>query len=92
MAAASPGTVITTGESAHAHGDIEHTIAGVEGHLASINRSRLNSQDAADYDQIKAFVADARTALKEQDDLRAHSLADKAARLTTQLMGRVGNQ
>ncbi|HXR37099.1 MAG TPA: hypothetical protein VN754_14175 [Candidatus Binataceae bacterium] len=91
IAQASPGTVITTGESVHAHGEIEQTIKGVEGHLATINRSRLSSQDAADYDRIKAFVADARAALKEQDDLRAHSLAEKAARLTTQLMGRVGN-
>ncbi len=91
LAQASPGTVITTGESVHAHGEIEQTITGVEGHLATINRSRLSSQDAADYDRIKAFVADARAALKEQDDLRARSLAEKAARLTTQLMGRVGN-
>jgi hypothetical protein len=91
IAQASPGTVITTGESVHAHGEIEQTITGVEGHLATINRARLNSQDAADYDRIKAFVADARAALKEQDDLRARSLAEKAARLTTQLMGRVGN-
>ena len=91
MSEASPGTVITTGESAHAQGEIEQTIKGVEGHLASINRARLNAQDAADYDQIKGFIADARTALKEQDDLRAHSLAEKAARLTTQLMGRVGS-
>ena len=83
--------MITTGESVHAHGEIEQTITGVEGHLATINRSRLSSQDAADYDRIKAFVADARAALKEQDDLRARSLAEKAARLTTQLMGRVGN-
>ncbi len=86
-----PGSVITTSESVHAHSEIEQTINGVEGHLAKINRKRLNSQDAADYDRIKAFVADARAALKEQDDLRAHSLAEKAARLTTQLMGREGS-
>jgi hypothetical protein len=90
MAEASPGTVITTGESVHAHSEIEHTIKSVEGRLATINRARLSSQDTADYDRIEAFVADARAALKEQDDLRAHSLAEKAARLTTQLMGRVG--
>jgi hypothetical protein len=87
----SPGTVITTGESVHAQSETEQTIKGVEGHLATINRGRLNSQDAADYDRIKAFIADARAALKEQDDLRAHSLAEKAARLTTQLMGRASS-
>lgn len=87
----SPGSVITTSESVQAHSEIEQTIKGVEGHLAKINRERLNSQDAADYDRIKAFVADARAAMKEQDDLRAHSLAEKATRLTTQLMGRVGS-
>jgi hypothetical protein len=92
-AEASPAasTVITTGESGQAHGEIERTIKGVEAHLSGIKRGQLNSQEVADYDRIKSFVAEARLALKEQDDLRAHSLADKAARLTAQLVGRVSN-
>jgi outer membrane biosynthesis protein TonB len=92
-AEASPAasTVITTGESGQARGEIERTIKGVEAHLSGIKRGQLNSQEAADYDRIKSFVAEARVALKEQDDLRAHSLADKAARLTAQLVGRVSN-
>jgi hypothetical protein len=92
-AEASPAasTVITTGESGQAQGEIERTIKGVEAHLAGIKRGQLNSQEGADYDRIKSFVAEARLALKEQDDLRAHSLADKAARLTAQLVGRVSN-
>jgi hypothetical protein len=84
-----PGTLITTGEPGQAHGEIERTIAQIQGRLSTINRGGLNAQDAADYDRIKDFIADARTALKEQDDLRARSLAEKAARLLSQLAGRV---
>lgn len=92
MAESSPGaTVITTGETAQRHKEIEETLKRVESRLVAINRKTLNSQDAADYDRIQAFVAAARSALQEQDDLRAHSLAEKAARLASQLSGRVSN-
>jgi hypothetical protein len=86
---AGTGTLITTGEPGQAHGEIERTIDQIQGRLATISRSRLNAEDAADYDRIKDFIADARTALKEQDDLRARSLAEKATRLLSQLAGRV---
>ena len=92
MAESSPATtVITTGESVDRGKDIEQTLAAVEKRLSAIKRSTLDSQDAADYDRIKAFIADARSALQEQDDLRAHSLAEKAARLAAQLAGRVSS-
>jgi outer membrane biosynthesis protein TonB len=88
-AEASPaaGAVITSGESAHAHGEIERSINRVEADLAKIKRNTLSTQDAADYDRIKGFIADARSALQEHDELRARSLADKAARLASQLAG-----
>jgi hypothetical protein len=85
------GTVITTGESAAERSEIEGSIKQIEGRLATIKRAQLNAQDGADYDRIKAFVADARSALQEQDDLRARSLVEKAARLTAQLAGRVSS-
>lgn len=91
VAESSPATVITTGEFVQRRSEIERTLAKVEGNLSAIKRSALNSQDAADYDRIKAFIAAARSALKEQDDLRAHSLAEKAARLAAQLSGRVSS-
>jgi hypothetical protein len=95
MSEATPGvvgTVITTGEPAAERSEIEGTIAHVESRLSAIKRERLSGQDAADYDRIKSFVADARAALAEQDDLRARSLAEKATRLVAQLAGRVSNQ
>ncbi|MGO9061816.1 MAG: hypothetical protein ACLQU2_31270 [Candidatus Binataceae bacterium] len=91
MAESSPATVITTGEFVQRRSEIAGTIKRVEGRLSAIKRSALDSQDAADYDQIKAFIAAARSALQEQDDLRAHSLAEKAARLAAQLSGRVSS-
>ena len=84
-------TVITTGGSSQRRKEIEQTLTGVEKRLSTIKRSTLNSQDGADYDQIKAFIAAARSALQEQDDLRAHSLAEKAERLTAQLAERVSS-
>jgi hypothetical protein len=91
IAESSPATVITTGESVERQKDVEQTLAAVEKRLSAIKRGTLDSQDGADYDRIKAFIADARSALKEQDDLRAHSLAEKAARLAAQLAGRVSS-
>jgi hypothetical protein len=84
-----PTTVITTGESVQHGNEIEQSLAQVEKRLSAINRGKLDSQDAADYDRIKAFIAAARSALHEQDDLRAHSLEEKAVRLEAQLAGRV---
>jgi hypothetical protein len=52
---------------------------------------RYRAQDAEDYDRIKSFVAEARSALQEQDTLRARSLVDKATRLVAQLAGRVSS-
>jgi hypothetical protein len=86
------GTAITTGESDAERKEIERSIKRVEAFLATVNRARLGPQDSADYDRIKSFVADGRSALKEQDDLRARSLVDKAARLASQLAERVSGQ
>jgi len=83
--------MVTTGESAVERKDIEQKLAEVQGRLAAINRAQLKSGDETDYDRIKSFIAEARGALKEQDDLRARSLVDKAARLATQLEGRVSS-
>jgi hypothetical protein len=88
---ATAGSVITTGEPAAERSEIEGNISSVESRLTTINRSSLSASDAADYDRIKSFIAEARSALKEQDDLRARSLVDKAARLATQLSGRVSS-
>ena len=91
QATPSGGAVITTGEPDAERSEIQRSIKGIEGRLATINRAQLNAQDSADYDRIKSFVADARSALQEQDDLRARSLLEKAARLTTQLVERVSS-
>jgi hypothetical protein len=89
MSEASPATtVITTGESAGRTKEIEQSLVLVEQRLSTIKRSTLDSQGAADYDRVKAFIAAARSALHEQDDLRAHSLEEKASRLAAQLAGR----
>ncbi len=85
------GAVITTGESVAERNEVQRSIARIEVRLSAIKRARLNAQDGADYDRIKSFVADARAALQEQDDLRARSLMEKASRLTAQLAGRVSS-
>ncbi len=85
---ATSGSVITTTESVAERDDIERTIKNVEIRLSAIKRDQLNADDAADYDHIKSFVADARSALDEKDDLRARGLAEKAAGLVDQLAGR----
>ena len=84
-------SAITTGESAGERGEIERSLHQVEGRLSAIKREHLNAQDAEDYDRIKSFVAETRSALQEQDTLRARSLVDKATRLVAQLAGRVSN-
>ncbi|HEV3113707.1 MAG TPA: hypothetical protein VGY99_24740 [Candidatus Binataceae bacterium] len=84
-------SAITTGESAAERSDIERSLKQVEGRLAAIKRDQLSPQDAEDYDRIKSFVAEARSALQEQDTLRARSLVDKATRLVAQLAGRVSS-
>jgi hypothetical protein len=91
IAESSPATVITTGEFVQRRSEIDRTIAKVESNLSTIKRNVLDPQDAADYDRIQAFIAAARSALQEQDDLRAHSLVEKAARLAAQLSGRVSS-
>lgn len=93
VTAATPasGAVITTGESVSERNEIERSIVRVEGRLATIKRGQLNAQDGADYKRIQSFVADARAALQEQDDLRARSLVEKASRLVAQLAGRVSS-
>jgi hypothetical protein len=87
----SGGAVITTGESAAERSEIQHSIEAVEGRLSAVKRDRLNAADAADYDRIQSFIADARSAMQEHDALRARSLMEKASRLASQLAGRVSN-
>jgi outer membrane biosynthesis protein TonB len=84
-------SAITTGESAAERKEIEHSLEQVEGRLSAIKRAQLSPPDAEDYDRIKSFLAEARSALQEQDTLRARSLVDKAGRLVAQLAGRVSN-
>jgi hypothetical protein len=86
---AAAATVITTGESAAEHEQVEYGLKQVEKSLAPIQRQKLSAQDAEDYDRIVSFIAEARSALQEQDDLRARSLVEKAARLTTELTSRI---
>jgi hypothetical protein len=53
--------------------------------LASVDRSKLAGGKAGDYDAAAGFVKGAQQALKEQDFLRAQSLAQKASALASQL-------
>jgi hypothetical protein len=85
------GTMVTTSESGFERKEIETKLAQVQSRVAAIKRDQLAGQDAADYDRIKSFVAEARAALQEQDDLRARSLVDKAIRLAGQLTQRVSS-
>jgi hypothetical protein len=86
---AAAATIITTGESAADRAQVENGLKQVQMRLAPIKRDKLSPQDAEDYDRIESFIAEARSALQEQDDLRARSLVEKASRLTVELTGRI---
>jgi type IV secretory pathway VirB10-like protein len=88
---AAAATVITTGETAAERNEVEKGLKQIEQRLAPVDRSKLNPQDSEDYDRIKSFVTEARSALQEQDALRARSLLEKATRLTTELTGRISS-
>ncbi len=57
--------------------------------LAAVDRSKLGGGKAGDYDAATGFIKGAQQALRENDFLRAQSLAQKASALASQLASRV---
>jgi hypothetical protein len=56
--------------------------------IVRVEYSRLSADGRAQYDQSKRFSAQAEQALKERNLIFAATLADKAATLATELLGR----
>jgi hypothetical protein len=63
----------------------EQTVSDASKKLAMLDRSKLQGQEATDYDLLAGFVKGAERALKEQDFLRAQSLAEKASVMAARL-------
>jgi hypothetical protein len=56
--------------------------------LARVDYQRLTTEGRTQYEQSKSFSAEAEEALKERNFVYAMTLADKAANLAAQLVGR----
>jgi hypothetical protein len=56
--------------------------------LAAVDPSKLSGRNAADYRLVDGFIADAQRALRDQDFVKAESLAEKASALASQLASR----
>lgn len=64
---------------------VQQSVDAASKRLAMLDRSELHGQEATDYDLLAGLVRGAQQALKEQDFLRAQSLADKASVLAARL-------
>ncbi len=94
-AASAPEPAATTGPPAptlRAPGSAEKPIRDRVGiaqrDLARVDYSRLTEDGKAQYEQSKRFIQQAEQALKEQNFVFAQTLADKAATLAAELLGR----
>jgi hypothetical protein len=56
--------------------------------INQVNYSRLSAEGRSQYDQSKRFSIQAEQALRERNLVFAATLADKAATLATELLGR----
>lgn len=67
---------------------VRDTLARAARDINRVDYARLSAQGRDQYDQSKRFSAQAEQALKERNLIFAATLADKAATLATELLGR----
>ena len=73
---------------AAAEKDVRDTLARAARDLGRVNYGRLSADARAQYDQSKRFTQQAEQALKDRNFVFAATLADKAATLAAELLGR----
>lgn len=67
---------------------IRDLVARAQRDLARVDYAKLSEDGRAQYEQSKRFVQQAEQALKDQNFVFAQTLADKAATLAAELLGR----
>lgn len=98
-AAATPPAEVTPAEprelraasparDAAAEKDVRDTLARAARDLSRVTFGRLSADARAQYDQSKRFTQQAEQALKDRNFVFAATLADKAATLAAELLGR----
>ena len=73
---------------AAAEKDVRDTLARAARDLGRVNYGRLSADARAQFDQSKRFTQQAEQALKDRNFVFAATLADKAATLAAELLGR----
>jgi hypothetical protein len=69
-------------------GSVRELLARAARDINQVNYNRLSSEGRAQYDQSKRFSIQAEQALRERNLVFAATLADKAATLAAELLGR----
>jgi len=69
-------------------GSVRELLTRAARDINQVNYNRLSSEGRAQYDQSKRFSIQAEQALRERNLVFAATLADKAATLATELLGR----
>jgi len=67
---------------------VREVLARAARDIVRVDYSQLSADGRAQYDQSKRFSAQAEEALKERNVIFAATLADKAATLAAELLGR----
>jgi len=67
---------------------VRETLARASRDIGRVNYTRLSAEGRANYDESRRFSAQAEQALKERNLMFAATLADKAATLAAELVGR----
>jgi hypothetical protein len=67
---------------------IRDRVTSAQRDLSKVDYAKLTEDGRAQYDQSKRFIQQAEQALKEQNFVFAQTLADKAATLAAELLGR----
>jgi hypothetical protein len=67
---------------------IRDRVSSAQRDLSKVDYAKLTEEGKSQYDQSKRFIQQAEQALKEQNFVFAQTLADKAAQIAAELLGR----
>ena len=67
---------------------IRERLTVAQSNLSRVDYSKLSTDGRSQYEQSKRFIQQAEQALKDQNFIFAQTLADKAATLAAELLGR----
>jgi len=74
------------GQASHQRQNTEQLLASTEANLQQIAGRNLNATQQETVGQIRNYIVEAHSALKDGDTQRAHRLADKAQQLADDLV------